>query len=100
MVGFGWQVMERVSEQMESHPVNQLEDPEAVAKISAEIISLEEQVRWWGCFSMVEWWWWCLWVGAFCVEFLLGFVWWGLFGQVVVVVVFVSAAMGGRGCWL
>ena len=38
------QVMERVSEQMESHPVNQLEDPEAIAKISAEIISLEEQV--------------------------------------------------------
>ena len=37
--------MERVSEQMASHPVSQLEDPEAVAKISAEIISLEEQVR-------------------------------------------------------
>ncbi|CAM9125924.1 unnamed protein product, partial [Hapterophycus canaliculatus] len=38
-------VMSRVSEQMESHPVSQLEDPENIARISKEIISLEEQVR-------------------------------------------------------
>jgi len=36
--------MSRVQEQMDSHPVSQLEDPESIAMISKEIISLEEQV--------------------------------------------------------
>ncbi|CAN0007223.1 unnamed protein product [Pylaiella littoralis] len=38
-------VMSRVANQMESHPVNHLEDPDFIARISKEIISLEEQVR-------------------------------------------------------
>lgn len=36
--------MERVASQMESHPVGLMADPEAVARISKEIIPLEEQV--------------------------------------------------------
>lgn len=36
--------MSRVAEQMENHPVHQVEDPESVARLSKEIISLEEQV--------------------------------------------------------
>ncbi|CAM9657609.1 unnamed protein product, partial [Ectocarpus sp. 13 AM-2016] len=38
-------VMSRVAEQMESHPAHQVEDPESVARLSKEIITLEEQVR-------------------------------------------------------
>ncbi|CAN0244773.1 unnamed protein product, partial [Ectocarpus fasciculatus] len=38
-------VMSRVAEQMENHPVHQVEDPDSVARISKEIIALEEQVR-------------------------------------------------------
>lgn len=37
-------MMSRVAEQMENHPVHQVEDPDSVARISKEIIALEEQV--------------------------------------------------------
>ena len=36
--------MSRVAEQMENHPASQVDNPEHIAKISKEIIYLEEQV--------------------------------------------------------